>query len=240
MRSPRRTLYVYAIVSGRPRSRVLAGLPALPDGSIPRAVRLDDEMSLVVADVPSELYNPAALEPRLGNSTGCRAAARRITPWPTRSPNAHRRALRLFTLFSSEAKAIATLRKPGRAITKALERVKDRRSGCSESASPILRAGRARSTCRLDDAQRAGPCFSRQGPRRGRRPRRNTRVARRSAAAVFDDPRAWPIRLPAPDPPGTNLLLDAAFLVTKRAHRGLQQTLTDAAAGLLRDGCRSA
>ena len=38
-------------------------------------------------------------------------------------------------------------------------------------------------------------------------------------------------------PPGTNLLLDAAFLVNTRQSAAFRRTLTRAAASLLRDGC---
>ena len=40
-----------------------------------------------------------------------------------------------------------------------------------------------------------------------------------------------------PIPPGTDLLLDAAFLLPKRRINRVRQTLTSAAANLLREGC---
>jgi hypothetical protein len=66
---------------------------------------------------------------------------------------------------------------------------------------------------------------------------RKTR-ATRSAAAVFEElERVAEAARARAAPPGTNLLLDAAFLVDTRKAASFRRTLTRAASGLLRDGC---
>ncbi len=237
-RSRHEHLYVYAIVAGLPRTRALAGLPTLPDGSIPRVVALDDEMSLVVANVPSEIYNAAALEPRLSD-----------VDWVSRCGAAHHAVadalseshvvlpFRFFTLFSTEAKAVATLQKSRSRIAKALARVKGRQEW-------VLRIGKpnpARREAPPGQSRRdrtSGTGFLRaKAQARQQQTDRNARVAE-DAAHVFEILRGISDEAASrPIPPGANLLLDAAFLVPKRRTATLQRTLTDAAAGLLREGC---
>lgn len=239
MRKPRdEHVYVYAIVSGLPRSRVLTGLPTLPNGSSPRVVALDDEMSIVVANVPSEIYNAAALEPKMGD-----------VDWVSRCGAAHHAVadalieshvvlpFRFFTLFSTEAKAVATLRRSRSRIAKALARVKGRQEW-------VLRIGKpdpARQDTVPDQSRgdrTSGTRFLRaKAQARQEHTDRNARVAK-DAAHVFEILRNLSDEAASRAiPPGTNLLLDAAFLVSKGRTAALQRTLTDAAAGLLREGC---
>ena len=77
-------LYVYAVIGGRP-TRVLSGLPTLPDGSPPRLVALDDTLSLVVADVPAAIYSPAHSTAGSPIPSGCRDAAPHTMRFPKRS-----------------------------------------------------------------------------------------------------------------------------------------------------------
>ena len=241
-------VYVYAVVSGRPSARVLSRLPTLPDGSIPRSIALDDEMCLVVADVPSAIYNAEALEPKLAD-----------LEWVSRCGAAHHAVadalveshvvlpFRFFTLFSSDAKATATLRKAKARLAKALARVKGRQEWVLRIGKPDP-ARRAPPPARPDRPDRPGQpdqpdpnsgtgFLHAKASARRQETERNARIAG-DAAAAFEILRGMSDETAArPIPPGTTLLLDAAFLVPKRRTVALQRALADAAASLLREGC---
>jgi hypothetical protein len=234
-----RHLYVYAAVSGQPRARDVASVPALPNGAAPRIVALDDEIALVVADVPSEVYNADALEAKLTD-----------LDWVSRCGAAHHAVadalvekhavipFRIFTLFSSEAKALATLRKAKPRIARALARVKGRHEWVLRISKPDP-ARRLAPTARPDKAAAmTGAGFLRaKADARREQTERNRRVAA-DVASVFETLRGLSddVATRAIEP-GTNLLLDAAFLIPKRRTAPLQKTLTAAAAPLLREGC---
>jgi hypothetical protein len=230
-------LYVYAVVAGRPGARVMSGLPALPDGGAPRVLPLDDATSLIVADVSSATYNAESLETRLAD-----------LDWVARCGAAHHAVsdglvtshvllpFRLFTIFSSEAKAIATLKKSKSRIAKALSRVKGRQEWVLRIGTPD--PARMAPSEQPTVATESGTTFL-QGKAAARRASAE-RAERTSAEAavvfdalreIADDAAARPIE------PGMNLLLDAAFLVAKRRTTALQKRLTETAGGLLNDGC---
>lgn len=232
-------LYVYAAVAGRPAAKALTGVPAMPDGSAPRFLPLDRGVSLIVADVSSSTYDTQTLEARLAD-----------LDWVSRAGAAHHAVsdalveslvvlpFRLFTIFSNEATARATLRESASRIKNALNRVKGRqewvlRIGCPD---PVRREPATGS--KVTSPATSGTSFLRaKADARRDETERAARVVT-DAAAVFDklrlladDAKTRPVEV------GTTLLLDAAFLIADEATSAFQQTLTAAAAGLLRDGC---
>ncbi len=231
-------VYVYGVVAGRLPARALAGLPSLPDGAAPRTVALDDTMRIIVADVPAAVYNAASLAPHLTD-----------LEWVGRCGAAHHAVadalaqthavlpFRLFTLFSSEARALATLRRSQPRLARALARVAGRHEWVLRIGRPLPPAGGPRAANR-EPAATSGAEFLRAkaGARRALGDR-NARVAD-EAARVFDALRQLSDASAArPIPAGTSLLLDAAFLVPKRRTAALRRTLTQSAAMLLREGC---
>src|SRR5688572_25010528 len=103
-----RHCYVYAAVE---RASVEMPAAGMPEGLPPRLAAIDEHISLVVSDVPSSAYNADAIESRLSD-----------LDWVSRAGAAHHAVVdhlaesghtvipfRLFTIFSSEAKAIAAL-----------------------------------------------------------------------------------------------------------------------------------
>jgi hypothetical protein len=246
-------LYVYAAVAGSPKPRTVKALPAMPDGAPPRILALDDRVSLIVSDVPSTTYNSEQLTTQLAD-----------LDWVSRCGAAHHAVaeklaeshavlpFRLFTLFSSEAKALAALRKTKARIAKALDRVKGRQEW-------VLRIGRP-DPARIDtgDARKTGVAHIRKGKAevaagasttsgtsfllakadaRREAAERDARVSI-DAAAVFDKLRTMADDATArPVEPANALLLDAAFLVPAVDIEAFRHALTAAAAGLLRDGC---
>ena len=76
-------VYLFAAVAGEPSARLLARLPALPEGGQARAVALTNGVSLVVGDVPADAHTvrTARAEARR-RRLGGREAAPRTTPPP--------------------------------------------------------------------------------------------------------------------------------------------------------------
>jgi hypothetical protein len=219
---------------------VVSRLPRLPAGQPPRVISLDNRVSVIVADVAKEVYNREAIEERLSDLdwvSSCGAvhhavsealfAKHLVVP------------LRLFTLFASDVRAVAALRRLRPRILKTFARLQDRKEF-------VLRVGRPDAS-RLDsghvadtDADRpaTGTNFLRAKATARRDAAAREARATRSAVAVFEALSAIAVgaRTRTP-PPGTNLLLDAAFLVDTRRSAPFRRTLTRSASDLLRDGC---
>src|SRR5687768_7873147 len=119
-------VYVFCAVRGA-KARLPSDLPSMPGGAPPRLLPLTGELALVVADVPQESYNAAAIAEKLTD-----------LDWVARSGAAHHAVvdrlagthvvvpLRLFTLFSSEAKTLSTLRRSSARLAAASARVAGR------------------------------------------------------------------------------------------------------------------
>jgi hypothetical protein len=239
--SPKRSLvYAYAAVAGHPAPRVLARLGRLPDGNPPRLLAIDDNVSVIVADVPADVYNREAIEQRLSDLdwvTACGAAHHAVSDafFATHLVV----PLRLFTLFASDARAGAALGRLRPRILKAFARLEGRKEF-------VLRVGRPEAS-RADGGEAAhaasgrpetGTIFLRVKATSRRAAAERQARAARSALEVFDALSAIAADArPRTAPPGTNLLLDAAFLVDTRRSASFRRTLTRAAANLLRDGC---
>jgi Gas vesicle synthesis protein GvpL/GvpF len=237
----------------------------MPHGDAPRIVALDDDVSVIVADVPASTYAAAALEARLSDLdwvAQCGAAHHSVAD--VLSDSYVVLPFRLFTIFSSEQKALTTLRKARPRIRKALKRVKGRKewvlrigrpqAGTAGEVSPKLAHDPARA--KADEvspkpanesmrakadaarARRTGTDFLRaKADARKQEAERAARV-KKDAVAVFETLRELADESTLrPVEPGTNLLVDAAFLVGTRRTRPFQQALKRAAASLLRDGC---
>jgi len=233
-------IYVYAAVAGQPSARAIARLGPLPGGGSPRLLTIDPKLSIAVTDVPADIYNRDAIEQRLSDLDwvgACGAAHHAVSDALFETHLVV--PLRLFTLFASEARAVAALRRLRPRILKAFARLQGRKEF-------VLRVGRPDAT-RIDtaaaasaapDATATGTGFLRaKATSRREATERNTRVSE-SVSDVFDQLSAVAVdtrtRTAAP---GTNLLLDAAFLVNTRQSAAFRRTLTRAAASLLRDGC---
>ena len=232
-------LYVYAVIGGRP-TRVLSGLPTLPDGSPPRLVALDDTLSLVVADVPAAIYSPAALDRRLADPkwvSRCGAAHHAVS-----EALAKRDAvipLRFLTLFSTEAKAVSTLKRSKATLVKTLARVKGREEWVLRIGTPDpRRATAAGQPSRAGADASSGTAFLRAKADARRLARERAERVAADAMKVFETLRKVADQATTrPVEPGLNVLLDAALLVKKRNVPALRRSLARAAAGLLEEGC---
>ena len=238
----RNHLYVYAVVAGRPSARALTSLPTLPGGSSPRLLPLDRTTALVVADVPAASFDAKTIESKLGDLdwvSRCGAAHHAV---PDALIESHAVVpLRLFTLFSSEAKALATFRKSKARIGKAMTRVKGRQEW-------VLRIGRpdpARLASNGEDRHaqggegKSGTSFLRaKADVKRARIEQSNRVAAETARLFDSLDTLADASTTRPVAPGTNLLLDAAFLIPKRRTEALRRTLSERARVLLEDGCQ--
>ena len=237
---PHTFVYVYAAVNGQPSARLLARIPPIPEGQPPRAVALSPAVSLVVSDVPAATYRPEQLEPRLGDGD-----------WVAASGAAHHTAaeilgrahavlpFRMFSIFSSDARLRSTLGPARSRIAKALAAV----DGRDEWVLRIGAPNPARSAAAAADATAASTAVSGTGflqqkaaAKRARlelaaRTKAETAVLYSSLEAVAGTATQRPIA------PGTNLLLDAAFLVEKRKAAAFKRALSRTAQTLLDAGC---
>jgi hypothetical protein len=236
-------VYVYCAVRGAVNARALGKLPALPDAAPPRAVPLTADISLVVADVPADMYRAETIEAHLTDidwvgrcGTAHHGVADALAAKHTVVP------LRPFTLFSTEARARATFAALTAEVGAALDRVSGKaewvlRIGQPEPARvPARSPGSSGPTTRTPTS---GTSFLAQKAAAKRSAGELAARVRHDAAAVF----AALARLAAesserPAVPGTGLLLDAAFLVPSRQIASFKRVLETEAKGLLRDGCR--
>ena len=239
----RNHVYVYAVVGGRPSARALANLPALPGGAPPRILPLDRSLSLVVAAVPAETFSAKAVEAKLSDLdwvSRCGAAHHAIADTLIESHAVV--PVRLFTLFSSEAKALAAFRKSKARIAKALARVKGRQEWVLRIGRPdperVTTPANALAAPIVENSSRGTSFLKGKASVKRERAERAIRVAAEAMRlferldAMADASTARPIA------PGTNLLLDAAFLISKRRVASLRDTLSEAAKDLLADGCQ--
>jgi hypothetical protein len=247
-------LYVYAAVAGQPKPRAVKALPAMPDGAPPRIVALDDHVSLIVSDVSSDVYNAEQLTTRLADLdwvSRCGAAHHAVSDKLAESHAVL--PFRLFTMFSSEAKALSALRKSGTRITKALDRVKGRQewvlrvgrpdparigAGDKPKTGRTVSKAKAKGAVTAAASSTTGTSFLRAKADARREAAERAARVQTDAAAVFDKLRTMADDATSrPVEPAGALVLDAAFLVRSGDTDAFRDALTEAAAGLLRDGC---
>ena len=219
----------------------LASLPTegMPDGSAPRPVPLDTRIHVVVSDVPSSIYSAETLEARLAD-----------LEWVSRAGAAHHSVVdsiatagvpilpfRLFTIFSNEKVATATLRDKRAAMRGAFQRVRGRQEWVLRIGKP--ERSRAEDGPGTSASTRASGTNFLQGKVDARREAaaRATRAHTDAvAAAAALEPLADRAKTRPVDPAG-NLLIDAAFLLPESRVEQAQRVLIDRSAGLLREGC---
>jgi hypothetical protein len=210
----------------------------MPDSKPPRATPLDSGITLIVSDVPAARYAAAALEPRLTD-----------LDWVSQAGAAHHAVIeaiaeqgvsvlpfRLFTLFSSDAKAVETVRQYRAALIRAFDRVRGRQEWVLRISKPdATRTESAPGTARAPgsgaDFLQAKAQARREAAARATRVKEDAAAAFEALEQLADAATTRPV-----DSAGT-LMLDAAFLVPPSRVDALRETLTRRAERLLRDGC---
>jgi hypothetical protein len=216
----RSALYVYCIVRSPrrpPASRAPAGLPG---ASPPELHLLAGSLWLVSARVPLDVYGPASLEVRLRDLewvSGVAVAHERVVEHYSRMRGTVVVPTKLFTMFSSLAKAIDETLEGRGAIDRATRRI----AGCEEWGVRIARQPSiAVSRPAARTAARSG--FSGVAFLEGRKEARDAAAAARAASLEAADVAFDRLERHAKDAcrrdrrpePGTNPpILEAAFLV---------------------------
>jgi Gas vesicle synthesis protein GvpL/GvpF len=231
--------YVYCVVQSArkpPAGRVPAGLPG---GETPRLAEVDSRMWVVHAPVPLARYGTQALEESL-----------RDLEWVSKIAVAHeavvehfagRRGvtvipMKLFTLFSSPARAIAEMRRRSQRLASLFAKLQ----GCEEWGVRIMR-GSTRSAVKGDGKPATGAAFLAAR----KRARDESLAALRDSAQAADDAYALLAEIAADHrrrqqeasgviPP----LLDAAFLVPVRRRARFRAVAERAAEDVLQRGGR--
>jgi hypothetical protein len=228
-------LYVYCAVEGTP-----GDLPAatMPHGAPPRTLRLGDQVSLIVADVPRAVYAPEVLEPKLAD-----------LDWVSAAGAAHHAIVdaladggltvlpfRLFTIFSSDAKALSILEGRRQEMAHVFERIRGRQEWVLRIGKPD--PSRVQQETSLPAPKTSGTNFLQaKADARRASAARATRVKEDAAAAFSALQQLAEVATSRPVDAAGTLLLDAAFLVTPSSVETMRATLTREAQRLLQDGC---
>jgi hypothetical protein len=219
-----RATYLYCLLQA-PRAPALRRAPAgLPGLGPPRVLPLDGGLWLVAADAPLGRYDAPAIEGRL-----------RDLAWVSRCALGHEAVvehvarqgpvvpMKLFTLFHGDDRALAHVRGDRRRLDRVLARVAGRQEW---GLRLLLDETRARRRATVPATRRAGGAGAGTRFLLGKEAqhgavRRLAAEGRREATRVF---RALARQADAArrrdatgDPPGSRLLLDAAFLVRREA-----------------------
>jgi hypothetical protein len=212
----------------------------MPDGDAPRAVSLTQDITLVASDVPATTYRTETIESRLQDLdwvARCGAAhhgvADGLAPKYTVVP------FRLFTLFSSEEKAVATLSRAARRIDEALEAVKGKAEWVLRITKPDPALAMSAEGAPAGAPATAGTSFLAQKAAAkhaaadlAARIRRDVGGVFATLAEIADRSTERAVE------PATGLLLDAAFLVPSGQITAFKRALENGARELLRSGCR--
>ena len=243
--------YLYCLVRDpeRPPAEDLGAAPAgVPGASPPRLLPVADDLWLVAADAPLPAYGEAEIAAHLEDLTWVsdRALAHEAVvehfadPSETTGGPASTRAIvpmKLFTLFASDERAVAHVSGELPRVRQALDRVAGREewgvrlrldraraaeaaagpSGEPQGAPPGEAAGSGRDFLarkrRLRDAARKRPAEAREAALGA-----YTALAGRAAEAVE-----------RPIEAAGNLILDAAFLVSRAERRGFEEAVAEQA-----------
>lgn len=231
----RSLVYVYGVVRSRTRPAIARDWSRLPGGGAPRVLPAGPRLWLLVADVPAAGFQGDALHNRIND-----------VDWLARCGAAHHDAVvrasrrstvvpfRLFTLFRTEARALAEAARLRRGIERAMDRV----AGCREW---VVRAA-------VDPDAAAGPpeapassgteyLFRRAAVRRhGRRPPRGASTLVRGLVDAVSAQARRTARRPADSDSG--VLLDLALLVPRGRERGLGRIVRHWSTRFAALGCR--
>jgi hypothetical protein len=231
--------YLYGLAQ-RARAPVLTRAPrGLPAMGRPRAVAAGDGLWLVVADAPLARYGAAPVEARLRDLdwvAACATAHEAVVEFVSRSATTI--PLKLFTIFNSDERALAHIRRLRPAIDRVLGRVAGRqewgvRIRLDDAAARRRHMERARKTTadvtsgtRFLVLKKEQQQAVREALARGRE---DVDAAFEDLARAADDARRRP---PDSVEGGTRLVLDAAFLLVPGRLARFKKVARDVAARL--------
>jgi hypothetical protein len=231
--SPAAATYVYGLAAGRRPPALRPRLAGLPGTGPVRMIAVEPGWWLVAADAPLTRYDAPAIERSLrdldwvsvcalAHEAVVEEAARRGTVIP----------MKLFTLFSTDARAVAHVCRRRRTLERVLRRIEGSQEwGVRVTAAPATGTGGG-ARARLAAGPGAGRRFllekkraqdARRGPAAGRAAvRRMLRPVVREAVACREQPVVS----------GAPVVLDAALLVRRARTSGFRRAVKSMSAAL--------
>jgi hypothetical protein len=235
--APERLTWLYCLVERERAPAPPAAAPRLPGAGAPRVAAAAPRLWLVAADVPAARYGPGPLERSLKDLDWVAACATAheavVERFARRGPTL---PMRLFTLFSGDATAIAHVRDIEPRARRLLASV----TGREEWGVRIRLSAPPRTPARARAAVAAsgtGFLLGKKHEREAARAqaadgRRLVEETYETLATLADATR----RRPARELDGTRLLLDATFLVPSRRVAGFTRSARQATRRLARRG----
>lgn len=235
-----RATYLFCVVQS-PAAPATEGVPPGPPGAGPaRALSLGEDLWLVVADVPLPDYDAPTIEAHLADMdwVSKRAVAHEkvVEHFAGRGPVV---PMKLFTLFAGDERAVAELNGRRAALAGILARL----AGSSEWGLRVaFQESRARRSPRVDpgDGGESGTGFLLRKKRQQEAQRDLVRGAQARAERAFQllaGHAREARRRPPAEVPGSQLLLDAVFLVPAEQAEAFERTVRECALELGERAC---
>jgi Gas vesicle synthesis protein GvpL/GvpF len=243
--APASACYLYAVVASA-KEPSASGAPAGPPGMGPlRWLGVGDGLWLAAADAPLPAYGSAAIEKGLKDLdwvSACAVAHERVVEHVSSLGTAI--PMKLFTLFSSDARAAAELGRSRARLRAVLGRIEGRQEwGVRVSVDEATARTRARERAQqAADGLSAGAGFLTRKRQEHKEVRDIVDLGRTAADEVFEAVARYADetqrRSPAPAEPGLRLLLDAAFLVPVKRVAAFRESVRKQAERLAAHGYR--
>jgi hypothetical protein len=213
-------IYLYCVVGSGRRPAASRGPDGLAQTTRPEAHDAGRGLWLVTARAPLAVYGPGNLEPRLHDLDWVATTAvahEAVVEFFSRMKSATVIPAKLFTLFSSLDKALADVAGRRASIQRVMKRIKD----CEEWGMRVTRRPGAAAVAAVAAGPVSGAAFL--AARKAARDR--TAIARARVTAAAEDAyralarhaREARARERRPEPGSNPPILEAAFLVTRKA-----------------------
>lgn len=231
-----RATYLYCVVHAKKKPRVAK--KGLLGTTPPRTVEIGGDCHLVLADAPLSLYSGEAIDAKLRDLdwVGARAAEHEaVIESAARSGTVV--PMKLFTLFASEERAVAHVRKMKKTIDRSVARI----AGCDEWGLRVLfDESRARAADVEKKRPSSGTTFLLRKKQLDERRRTVAADATREAEELYERLAKMSKRALRRPPPNAALagrvLLDAVFLVERGAQKRFKAHVAAKAKELVKGG----
>jgi hypothetical protein len=243
--APGQATYLYAVVASA-REPSAEGAPNGPPGlGRLRWLSVGEGLWLAAADAPLDRFSAAAIEKGLKDLewvSACALAHERMVEHVSSLGTAI--PMKLFTLFSSDARAAADVGRSRRRLGTVLRRIEGRQEwGVRVSVDEVTARAAARERAdRAAEGLSAGARFLTRKRQEHREVRDIVAAGRGEADTVFDEVSRHADetrrRTPSAAEPGLRLLLDAAFLVPVRRTAAFREAVRGQAERLAPEGYR--
>jgi hypothetical protein len=214
-----RATYVYCVVHHERRPAVARVPSGLPGATRPMVVEVRGPLWIVVSEVPMDVYGPERLEPALRNLdwvAEIAVAHEAVVEHFRRIRGATVVPMKLFTMFSTQARAVADTRARARELSAIVKRI----VGCDEWGIRVNRTPMSAPVLKKAARAASGTAFLAAKKQARDEARQAILLAPETAEEVYGSlavkARAARRREP-PENATTPPLLDAAFLVPSTA-----------------------